>query len=522
VSPGYRLPQSCANGQIVEWDGGQWVCGEDDVGAGGGGGDITAVNAGTGLSGGGSSGDVTVSADTGYLQRRVAGTCAAGSSIRVIKDDGTVTCEADDVGTGGGGGDITAVNAGTGLTGGGASGDVELGIANSYRLPQSCANGQMAEWDGGAWSCEDVTTNVDTGYIQRRVTGTCAAGSSIREIKADGTVSCEPDDEGAGEHDHWGETWSGGGRGLTIEVHGYEDVGGLAVNGAGDYGVGLRIDSVLRGVDVIRAGLGFYVAQVDFAGLYIGQSTEDGVVVGDVNDDGFRVESASIGLRVVDAAGAGVLVGSAPVGLHVASAADGVRVVSAESDGVQIDRADRHGVVVESTGHSGFYSDNAGSDGLTVFNAGRYGVYADTTATYGFYTPDQGFFGAGHSDLAEHIDAGSAVEPGDVVVIDPDHDERVIRSTKPYDTAVAGIISSDPALVIGKSDTETPLALAGRVPCKVSAENGPIRRGDLLTTSGTPGHAMKATDPKLGTILGKAMGELESGTGLIPVLIVLQ
>jgi hypothetical protein len=69
-------------------------------------GDITGVTAGTGLSGGGTSGDVTLNANTTYLQRRVTGTCAAGSSIRVISATGTVTCETDDVGT---------YSAGTGL-----------------------------------------------------------------------------------------------------------------------------------------------------------------------------------------------------------------------------------------------------------------------------------------------------------------------------------------------------------------------------------------------------------------------
>lgn len=64
-------------------------------------GDITGVIAGTGLTGGGTSGTVTISADTAYLQRRVSASCGAGSSIRVIAADGTVTCETDDVGTGG-------------------------------------------------------------------------------------------------------------------------------------------------------------------------------------------------------------------------------------------------------------------------------------------------------------------------------------------------------------------------------------------------------------------------------------
>ncbi|MEZ4620383.1 MAG: hypothetical protein R2867_33430 [Caldilineaceae bacterium] len=74
------------------------------------------------------------------------------------------------------------------------------------------------------------------------------------------------------------------------------------------------------------------------------------------------------------------------------------------------------------------------------------------------------------------------------------------------------------------------MALAGAVPVKVSAENGPIQRGDLLTTADTPGHAMKATPTLVnglpfytpGTIIGKALGELEAGSGTIIVLIMPQ
>jgi len=67
-----------------------------------------------------------------------------------------------------------------------------------------------------------------------------------------------------------------------------------------------------------------------------------------------------------------------------------------------------------------------------------------------------------------------------------------------------------------------PVALVGLVPVKVSAENGAIKPGDLLTTSSLLGYAMKATDPKIGTVLGKAMQSLEKGTGVINVLVTLR
>ena len=67
-----------------------------------------------------------------------------------------------------------------------------------------------------------------------------------------------------------------------------------------------------------------------------------------------------------------------------------------------------------------------------------------------------------------------------------------------------------------------PVALSGMALCKVDAGYGSIMPGDLLTTSPTAGHAMRADDPPPGTILGKALEPLDTGTGLIKVLVMLR
>ena len=178
-------------------------------------GDITAVTAGTGLTGGGTDGSLTLTADTSYLQRRVTGTCASGTAVRSIAGDGTVTCETITGGDGGGGsgtGDITAVAAGTGLTGGGTTGDVSLAADTDFlqrRVSGTCDSGKAirvvsgdgtvtCETDddttysaGSGLSLSGTTFAADTSVLQQRVTGTCSAGNAIRIITGDGTVTCE-------------------------------------------------------------------------------------------------------------------------------------------------------------------------------------------------------------------------------------------------------------------------------------------------------------------------------------------
>lgn len=89
-------------------------------------GDISAVTAGTGLTGGGASGPVSLAVDFAATQQRVTGTCTSGQLMTAVNQNGTVTCQSV---TGAGGGDITAVNAGAGLTGGATTGDATLAVA---------------------------------------------------------------------------------------------------------------------------------------------------------------------------------------------------------------------------------------------------------------------------------------------------------------------------------------------------------------------------------------------------------
>lgn len=129
-----------------------------------------------------------------------------------------------------------------------------------------------------------------------------------------------------------------------------------------------------------------------------------------------------------------------------------------------------------------------------------------------------------NADVAEHYLAVGTLTPGDVVVLDPTTLLGVRRADQPYDTSVAGVISTDPAIVLPGPVDGVPLALIGRVPVKADARYGAIRVGDLLTTSATPGHAMRCADRLqcVGAIVGKALEPLDGGTGVILALVTLQ
>ena len=152
----------------------------------------------------------------------------------------------------------------------------------------------------------------------------------------------------------------------------------------------------------------------------------------------------------------------------------------------------------------------------------------------GFTTPAADF-----AELMERDESGSpeteSSQPGDVLVISPETG-KLRKSDQPYSILVAGIYSTKPGF-LGNQGIEVvepaqlvPVALVGVVPTKTSVENGAIHPGDLLTTSSTPGHAMKASPVliggveiyRTGTILGKALEPLKEGKGVIKVLVTLR
>jgi hypothetical protein len=135
------------------------------------------------------------------------------------------------------------------------------------------------------------------------------------------------------------------------------------------------------------------------------------------------------------------------------------------------------------------------------------------------------------ADCAEDFDVSEAkgIEPGAVMVIDEGGALRQCQQA--YDKTVVGVISGAgdyrPGIILDKQESRTdrmPVALMGKVGCKVDAKYSPIEVGDLLTTSPTPGHAMKADDPDkaFGSVIGKALRPLRGGQEIIPVLMTLQ
>jgi hypothetical protein len=142
-----------------------------------------------------------------------------------------------------------------------------------------------------------------------------------------------------------------------------------------------------------------------------------------------------------------------------------------------------------------------------------------------------GNINAKYQDVAEWVESSQKLVAGTLVVIDSSRSNHVIASTQSYDSRVAGVISLRPGLTLGEeAEGRVLVATTGRVRLRVDATNGPIQIGDLLVTSNREGFAMKSLPVEIGgsrihrpgTLIGKALESLASGTGEILVLLTLQ
>jgi hypothetical protein len=138
---------------------------------------------------------------------------------------------------------------------------------------------------------------------------------------------------------------------------------------------------------------------------------------------------------------------------------------------------------------------------------------------------------ATYQDVAEWVPAIHSMAPGTVVVLNPQRGSEVMPSGSAYDTSVAGVVSAQPGLILGEgSSAKEMIATTGRVKVRVDARTHPVKVGDLLVTSDILGTAMRSEPIDVGgvklhrpgTLIGKALEPLASGTGEIMVLLSLQ
>ncbi len=426
---------------------------------------ITQINTGIGLSGGGSSGALTISLDNNYqtgiaYDNRFVRKGEADAVTSAMIKDGEITgadikdhsIMQEDIGFALG--DITAVTTSGGIIGGGYSGDLHLQLEPGYR-------------DGSAY---------DSRFVRRD-----EANSITSTMIKDGTITAADLAFPAGDI-----TAVFGSHGITTVGSGLS--GDVTVRLEEDYRTGAAYDNRFPNKNVAGSVSGYMIANNAVNSAKI----DDNALAG-------RHFPAALTVEKANANGAVVSINN----LAISDYSYGI-----EGNGY------RFGV--------------RGLSSVTgVLGQGNlYGVHArlgptPSPSAYALYVEGRAFCtNGGWGDVAENLQGDVDLQAGDVVVVDESGKYRVKKCTQTYDTRVAGIISTNPTLLVGTLIVGGhPLALSGIVPCKVTAAGGAIKPGDLLTTSHIPGHAMKASEIKTGTILGKALEGWSSGEGQIQVLV---
>ena len=273
-----------------------------------------------------------------------------------------------------------------------------------------------------------------------------------------------------------------------------------------------------------------------------GTSLNQSGIYGKGKDAGVSGESDGIGVK-------GVTRGKYGIGVHgeADSPEGGAGVVGVTKSWIGV-----HGISKEKGGHGvmGEVQHTEGGAGVIGKSKNWIGVHGESEKKIGVLGkgPIAGRFEGDvevtgdvkliNADCAEDFSINEQnVEPGTVMVLT--ENGSLQSSYQEYDKKVAGIVSgahgykpgivldshkvSDPPREINEKE-RLPIALMGKVYCKVDARQSPVEIGDLLTTSRTKGYAMKAEDLNraFGTVVGKALGSIKEGLGMIPILVTLQ
>jgi len=396
-------------------------------------------------------------------------TLAAGSNITITPGGNTLTINSTAAG------DITGVTAGTGLTGGGSSGDVTLNVSFAGSGSATTVARSNHDHVGDSWTGSPVAPCTHPPCILSGAPVLYAHNTGASLFMARPGLRGDSDNaEGVfGLH--------GATTGSSAGVEG--DTNSTDPDAAGVYGLvssasapGSTTTHVSAGVKGENKGEG--------AGVYGVSANGEGVV--------------------------GIAKGSDNGVVGVSNTGSAFYGISTSGQLIRLLAGSNTRFRVENNGN--VYADGS-------YNCGLMGGCFNT--------------GTG-ADVAERIDTQGALLPGDLVEIDPVDPDHYRLTSRAYSTLVAGVVSTNPAMTMNNNDlqgnesgTRTDdrplLALVGKAPVKASAEGGTIHPGDLLVASSTTGHAMKASaNPPVGSVIGKALEPLDADSGVIKMLVMLR
>jgi len=508
---------------------------------------VTGVTAGTGLSGGGTSGTVTVNVSGLTVSELAAGSLQISSESFADSDAVLMTAKAiadkiEAYGYSTTTGDITAVVAGTGLNGGATSGSATLTVDSSY-ITGLFSGGTGITYSSGAISL------TDTGYVTGVTAGTLLDGGGT-----DGTVTLNVD---LSELPDMTADVTGSADELVILDGGVQSRKLVSEITLSDFNNDNSWTSNVGDITGVTAGTGLtgggasgaITLNVNTAAVTNGAST---IPTGDhvydfVTGLGYSTTTGTV-TSVAVSAGTGISGGGTVTSSGTISIAfDGNELSTSTTNG-----DGDHFVVVDDSGNSrkltkgsiaisGFSNDagyTTSVGDITGVTAGDYlsgggasgGVTLNVDATSAntaskvVARDGSGNFAAGvitatattarYADLAEVYSADADIDAGTVVMFGGDAEVTACGMESCH--AVAGVVSTDPAYLMNADAEGVAVALTGRVPTKVT---GPVAPGDLMVSSGMSGHAKTDNNAQSGRIIGKAVGSSEGGEAVIEVLI---